>query len=379
MLEELGVRPVINAAGTVTVLGGCQVDDEVLDAMREAAKVYVDMNELHAKAGEFIARLTGAEAAYVTNGAAAGLVLSVAACMTMGKTDLMSKLPATDGMKNEVIVQWAHRNMYDYNLELSGARIKEIGHERWTKRTDLEDAINEKTAAVVHFVFDPQEGVLPLNDVIEISHERGVPVIVDAAAELPPKENLMKFVKMKADLVLFSGGKDIGAPNDTGIILGRQDLVQQCMRLGPHSYEKVDSKVRVYIGRPMKSSKEDILGLLAASKRYLQTDHEMRIREWDRKLQYMISELSECKGVNVRRFEPTVGHNRPACIPRVELEFPNSPTSAGKYAEELKKQDPPIYAYVMNDKLYLNPQCLKDGEERIVVSSLRRLLSSHST
>jgi uncharacterized pyridoxal phosphate-dependent enzyme len=375
LLEELGVRPVINAAGTVTILGGCLVDDEVLDAMREAAKVYLDMSELHNKVGAYIAKLTGAEAAYVSAGAAAGLVLSVGACMTGGNTDLMGKLPRSEGMKSEVIVQKVHRNMYDHNLEVAGARIREIGSEEGTGAEELQNAINEKTAAVVYFAFDPQDGVLPLSQVLEISHKKGVPVIVDAAAELPPKENLRKFVRMDADLVLFSGGKDIGAPNDTGVILGKRELVGLCMRLGPQSYEKTDSKLRVYIGRPMKTSKEDILAVAVAVKRYLETDHDHRTEEWEKKVQYMVEKLSKCKALKVRRIIPGFGHNRPACIPRVEVEFTDGRISADELATKLKNGAAPIYTYTMNGRLYLNPHCLKDGEEELVVTSIIELLS----
>jgi len=123
----------------------------------------------------------------------------------------------------------------------------EIGTETKTTEEDLRRAINNKTCAVLYFAFDPQEGVLPLEKVVKIAHEFNVPVIVDAAAELPPRENLKKFYDLGADLVLFSGGKDLGAPNDTGLILGRKELVQLWRRLGPHSYEKVDDKTRIYI------------------------------------------------------------------------------------------------------------------------------------
>jgi uncharacterized pyridoxal phosphate-dependent enzyme len=375
VLEELGVKPVINAAGTLTLLGGCLIDDEVLDAMREAAKVYVDMGELHARAGAYLAKLVGAEDAYVSAGAAAGLVLSVGACMTGGQAQLMAKLPMSDGMKNELIVQKLHRNIHDHNLEVAGARIIEVGNEHECRPEDLENALNERTAAVVYFVFDPQEGVLPLGDVIEISHKRRVPVIVDAAAELPPKENLVKFIKMNADLVVFSGGKDIGAPNDTGLILGRKDLVGYCRRLGPHSFEMVDSKGMEYIGRPMKTSKEDILALVVAVKRYLASSYDGRLLENEKKVRYMVEELGKCEGVEVSRFEPGARHNRPACFPRVELAMKSVRWSADRLAAELKKCDPPIHTYVMNGRLYINPQCLRDGEENIVVTSLRRLLS----
>ena len=375
LLDQIGIRSVVNASGTVTVLGGCLVHDEVLNAMREAAKIFVDMNTLHERVGLFVANLVGAEAAYVTSGAAAGLVLSVGACMSDGNSDLMHKLPCKAGIvKREVIVQKLHRNMYDHNLEIAGASIHEIGSDEKTTTEDLRNAINQKTAAVVYFAFDPQAGVLPLDAVIAISHERRIPVIVDSAAELPPIENLTKHLKTGADIVLFSGGKDIGAPNDTGVILGSRELVKRCMRLGPQSYEPYGTGRRVYIGRPMKTSKEDIVGFAAAIKRYVKINHEERLREWDRKADFMTAELSKSPKIKVNKIFPGVPHNRPVTIPRVEVQS-LTPKTAADILSELAKLDPPVYAVVLDDKLYLNPQCLKDDEEKIVVASVLKVLN----
>lgn len=376
MIEELGIKPIINASGTLTLLGGCLVEDVAMDAMSEMSRIFVDMNELHEKVGAFIAKLVESEAAYVTSGAAAGLVLSLSACMSEGDSDLMHKLPNTEGIvRNEVIVQKLHRNMYDHNLELTGATIKEIGSENETTKEDLEKAFSNRTAAVVYFMFDPQSGVLPLGEVIAISHERGVPVIVDAAAELPPKENLISFVKAGADLVLFSGGKDIGAPNDTGVILGKREFVRRCMKLGPQSYERYGTGSRVFIGRPMKTSKEDIVALAAALRRYLTIDHDERLREWHRKTDFMVNELARSTKLRVSKILPGVPHGRPVCIPRVEIQFVDQKTSAEKFLTALTKLDRPIHGYVVDGKLYLNPQCLKDGEEKIVVNAILKLLS----
>ena len=376
ILEDLGVKPVINACGTLTALGGSVIHEDIVQAWREASKIHVDMTELHTKAGNLIANLVGAEAAYITNGTAASLVISVAACMTEGDTEKMLRLPKTEGMRNEIIVQRLHRNTFDHCIELSGAKIVEIGDEKRTTAQELEEAINESTAAVVYFVFDPQEGVLPLDRVLEVSHERRIPVIVDAAAEIPPTENLGRYLQMGADLVLFSGGKDIGAPNDTGIILGRRELVRVCARLGPHSSEVVDSKPRGYIGRPMKTSKEDIFAVVAAIKRYVRTDHDQRFREWERKIEYMVSELSKCSRIGARRASPSkFDHPRPVSIPRAEIELREGRTTADDLVRELQRSDPPIYAYAKDGRLYLNPQCLRDGEEQVIVSRLRSILA----
>jgi L-seryl-tRNA(Ser) seleniumtransferase len=376
IIEELGLKPIINAAGNLTVLGGTTLDKEVIDAVIEASKVYLDMSELHIKAGQYIAKLLGVEDAYITSGAGAGMALAVAACIVRDRPDRLGTFPHVEGLKHEVIVQKKHRNFYDYIIEIPGAKIVEIGNELETTEDDLKNAINEKTCAVMYFVFDPMDGVLPLSSVVEIAHRYNVPVIVDAAAEVPPKENLRKFYEMGADLVIFSGGKDIGAPNDTGIILGRKELVQLCRRLGPHSYEKVDNKTRIYLGRPMKTSKEDILAVVAALKKYLSMDENERIKNWEHKVDYIISELVRNGVRNISKIYPSgFGHSRPACVPRVEIQPPDNET-ADNLLRKLREEDPPIYAYTFRDKLYISPQCLSDGEEKIVAEKIIKILKN---
>lgn len=374
LVEELGVKPVINAAGSLTILGGTIIDHEVFEAMREASKVYLDMNELHIRAGQYIARLLGVEDTYITSGAGAGIVLSVAACIIRNRPDRLGAFPNVQDLKYEVIVQKKHRNFYDYIIEITGAKIREIGSERGTTENDLINAISDKTCAVMYFAFDPQEGTLPLGRVVNIAHSFNVPVIVDAAAEVPPKENLRKFYESGADLILFSCGKDIGAPNDTGIILGKKEFVELCRKLGPHSYDKVDGKTRIYIGRPMKTSKEDIFGVVAAIKKYLSMDEDDRLKKWEIKVDYILSVLTKSGIKNVAKIYPSgFGHPRPVCIPRVEIPPPKD-ESADKLLERLRKWDPPIYAYTFEGKLYINPQCLRDGEEKIVAEALKTIL-----
>lgn len=177
VLRELGVKPIINACGTLTILGGTTLADEISEAWAEASRVYLDMNELHTKAGEFISKLTGAESAYITAGTAASLVISIATCIIRAETGKMAQLPKTQGMRNEVIVQRLHHNESEFLFEIAGAEVVEIGDEYMTTHQELEDAICERTAAVAYFAFDPQEGVLPLETVLEISHRHGVSVM----------------------------------------------------------------------------------------------------------------------------------------------------------------------------------------------------------
>ncbi|MGA2666389.1 MAG: aminotransferase class V-fold PLP-dependent enzyme, partial [Nitrososphaerales archaeon] len=327
LLGEIGVTRIINGIGTTTLTGGSVLSPGVLAAMAEASQVFLDMPELHQKAGAYVAKMLGVEGAYITSGASAALVLSLTACMTGGELEKVRRVPRTEGMKNEVIVQAMHRNMYDRGIELAGGRIVEVGTDERTTEKEFRDAFTERTAAVVYFVWDPQKGVLPLERVLAIAHERGVPVITDAAAELPPAENLTKYLRMGSDLALFSGGKDIAGPNDTGLLLGRKDLVDICHRLGPHSYAVVDPELNLYrrtivfTGRPMKTSKEDVLGLIAALSEYLRVDHGKRIARLDERVKRMVSSLSGQKTARVARVWPGYGQPRPLSIPRVEIEM----------------------------------------------------------
>ena len=379
MLRELGAGRIINAVGSTTLTGGSILSKKVLAAMNEASQVYLDMPELHEKAGRYVARMLGVEAAFITSGAAAGLVLSASACITRGDLEKIRRVPRTEGMRNEIIVQGMHRNMYDRNLELAGAKIVEVGDDKQTDESEFRAAFTENTAAVVYFVWDPQEGVLPLEKVIAIAHEHGVPVITDAAAELPPVENLTRFLKMGSDIVIFSGGKDIAGPNDTGLILGRKELVDVCRRLGPHSYEVIDPKLNpyrrtiVFTGRPMKTSKEDIVGLITALTEYLEVDHDKRIKRYERRVEKMVKALSLQKTAKVRKIWPPYGHPRPLTIPRLELEL-KTPKAAQALVAGLKKGDIPILVWNIENKVFVNPQCVAEEEDAVIVSRLKKLL-----
>jgi uncharacterized pyridoxal phosphate-dependent enzyme len=373
-LRELGVNGVVNATGTLTVLGGSVLSDEVLAAMSEAAKVYVDMEELHLKAGEYVAQMLGVESAYIVDGAAAGLVLCVAACLTQGERAKALALPNTLGMPNKILIQKVHRNMYDYAATIPGALLVEIGSSDGTRREELEGAVDHNTAGILYVAYDPQPNAIPLEAAIEIAHKHGIPVIVDAAAELPPAQNLTKFVKMGADMVVFSGGKDIGAPNDTGLIVGKKRWIDVCRELGPQSYRKVGSETKVFIGRPMKVSKEDILGFVTALRRYLEVDHDKRLERWGEVAAFIAREISTLRGVRTRVVVGHgSGHPRPSTIPKVEVEFEQP--IAELVRSRLIERQPPVYTYIVGGKLCVNPQCLREGEQEIVVNRLKEVIS----
>ena len=278
--QKLGVSRVINAASWVTRLGGSIMPPAVIEAMNDASHWFVDMDELNEKAGEVIARLTGAEAGLVTAGSAAGMLLEASACMTGTDPARAHRLPDTTGMKNQIVIHRAHRVNYDHNFRAAGATLVEIGNTGTTEEWELKDAINEDTAAVA-YIFGPRLGnALSLDTVLEISHARGVPVIVDAAAMLPPPENLTRFIEMGADMVSFSGGKGVLGPQSTGILCGRRDLMDAAyMNAAPHS---------TGIGRAAKVCKEEIAGLVTALEMFVDTDHQAVSAGWLAKCEYVV-------------------------------------------------------------------------------------------
>jgi D-glucosaminate-6-phosphate ammonia-lyase len=208
--EKLGVRTIINASGPSTRLSGSIMPPEVAEAMREASQYCVDIAELQARAGQIIAEITGAEAAYVTSGAAAGLLLGTAACVTGLDPGKMNRLPDTTGMKNEVIIPRSQRNFYDHAVRAVGIRLVEVGIAdrfsgagvRDTEAWEIADAITPNTAAICYVA--SAHSLPPLRQVVDVAHAAGVLVLVDAAGQLPPASNLKRFIAERADLVAFS-------------------------------------------------------------------------------------------------------------------------------------------------------------------------------
>ncbi|WP_291766957.1 aminotransferase class V-fold PLP-dependent enzyme [Caldivirga sp. UBA161] len=380
VLDRLGVRKVINACGTLTMLGSNRVSLRVVEAMREVAGSFVDMNELLIKSGEYIAKLLNVPGALVTNGAGAGLVLAIAAAITGGDVDKMSRLPFTDGLRNEVIVQYPHTvgNPYTYFINIPGGKVRIVGSPSGVSDDDVRSAINENTAAILHFQYEPEEGEVPLSRVIDIAHERNIPVIVDAAAELPPLINLTRFIKMGADLVVFSGGKDIGAPGDTGLILANNlKLLEACRLMSPFSYINVNGRTRVFIGRVMKISKEDIVALVAALEEYISVNHEERLSLMNKMADEVISELTSL--FPSLRVGKRINHEgeriRPVTVPKVEIKLPKSYTEL--YIKLLREGDPPVYACECDGNLCINMHTLSQEEVNIVVNKLKEVISRY--
>lgn len=371
--RRLGVRPIINARGTHTRLGGTLIRPEVLDAMREAANAYVVLDELQDKASEVIARATGAEAGLVVGGAEAGLLIGTAAILAGTDPAKIAQLPVTDGMKNEAIMHRAHRNGYDQGVRAAGARIVDIGYGGSTLPYQLRSAINERTALVVYLMSPwANQGALSLVQTCEIAHEANIPVLVDAAAMLPPTNSLQRFIAEGADLVTFSGGKGLMGPQSSGILAGRADLIRAA-RLNGNPYHSV--------GRAAKAAKEDIVGLIVALEIYMQRDHDADTACWRAQAEWMLERLDDFPGVTVSYLHD--GREHP--VPRVELLFgPQTGINAHELVVALEEHDPRVFVFeptgpsARPNSIVINTQTMQPGQERIVVEALRKLICSVS-
>ena len=221
LYRSLGVKPVINGMGVVTVLGGSIMPPEVIRAMEEASRYFIHLPDLEKKVGERIAELLKAPAAMVTCGAASAIAVGTAACLSQGDPAKLRQLPNRDGIRFEVIQQKSHRSGYEHQMELCGAKIVTV-----ETRKELEAAINERTGMMFFLNKAEPAGEVKSDEFIGIGRQRGVPTMNDAASDATPRENLWKYTKQGFDLVIFSGGKALRGPQASGLLLGRKDLIE---------------------------------------------------------------------------------------------------------------------------------------------------------
>jgi L-seryl-tRNA(Ser) seleniumtransferase len=366
--DRLGVRKIINAQARASKIGGSLMHEEVLRAMAEAAGSFVEISELLRQASRHVAGLIGVEAALIVNSAAAGLAVTTAACVTGRAPDKIYRLPDTRGMKNQVVVHRHQRNHYDCCVRAAGVQLVEIGSSRDTFPWELESAITDQTAAVLYFISHEGRNSLPLPQVIQIAHAKQVPVIVDAASELPPVSNLRHFVGLGADLVIFSGGKGIGGPQASGLILGTQDLID-CCALNAFPNQNA-------IGRTMKVGKEEIAGLVVALERVLEHDFAADLERWEQQVQTVVEALRDIPGIRVERvFDmPEDPELHPVPIPRAWIEL-HRPDVQKRLLHELETGNPAISVRrVGRTVVAIAPDSLRDGEDQVVAQRLREVL-----
>lgn len=392
-LERLGVPRRINAAGTLTRLGGARMAPEVLAAMVEAAGASVDIAQLQSAASERIAQATGAEAGLVTSGASAGLTLATAAVLAGWDVARMAALPDTRRMPNRMLMHRTQRNSYDHAIRLAGAQIVDFGHNdrgvgagvRGIEPWEIESALDDE---VVGLVFAVNAGnVDDLAVAIQTAHRHGRPVIVDAAAQLPPRENLRRFIGLGADAVVFSGGKALGGPQSSGILAGRRDLIGSAliqmmdMDVHPQTWmpaSLIDTRAlnggipHHGAGRGFKVGKEEIAGLLCALERFLALDESAQHAAWVARLRALASAWQGLTGVRCELVEGEIGR-----VPRLELTVLAG--TAAEVSKRLQALAVPVHlgeSELAANRLTVNPMTIAVEDDERLAQSVREVMAA---
>ena len=365
--KELGVTPKINAGGTMTYLSGSLMLPEVMEAINSTCHDFANMYELQDKAGAKIAEMLHCEAAMVTSGAAGALVLGTAAALTGTDPEKMKQLPNLPGPQREVIIQKGHRYVFDQAVRNTGIKFVEVeGPE------EMEKAINKNTVMALFFNgaiswFGTPDSISH-EDFIAIAKRHNIPTFIDAAADVPPVENLFKYQKMGFDLVTFSGGKMIRGPQSAGLLFGRKDLIEAAkLNNSPHECP---------IGRPMKVNKEEIFGMYAALKAYLERDHEAEWQEWLDRIDQISKILNKLPTVSCEtRINPGPANAFPGM--RVKWDQTVIKISPKEVVKELDEGTPSIIAGGGKETLSVGVVLLQPHQVKIVANRVRDILEQH--
>ena len=356
---RFGVTPVINAGGTHTTHGGSMMRPEVREAMSLAAESFVDLVELKRATGRFVAEITGAEAGMICSGAAGGLVLATAAVMTGTDPEKIAQLPNSTGMKNEILMQHNNPSGYTKCHEYAGATLTYAGNESGATQDQLADAITDDTAAILHtFAYGPARPGLTLPETVEVARNarNPLPVVVDGAAMLPPKENLTKYISEGADLVTFSGGKYIGGPQSAGLLAGRAELVEAAL---------LNSGPGMAVGRPQKVGREELIGMATALQLFVESDDEARTDAMQRRAQHISDRLQGIPGITASVELDYLQFHVPNCVIRFD-----SADEADRVWEGMHEGNPRVYIARISGGLTANAVNILDGQEEAVAQRL---------
>jgi L-seryl-tRNA(Ser) seleniumtransferase len=357
--RELGVRPFINAAGTYTAMTASLMPPEVMEAINYASRHYVMLDELHDKVGERIAALVHAEGAMVTSGAASALTLGTAAVLTGTDRQKIVDLPNLAGMKSEVIVQKAHRFGYEHAVRNCGVKLVEV-----ETPEDVDRAVGDKTAMMLFYNNNNQEGRIQDEAFVALGKKHRIPTINDAAADVPPVDNLWKYTKMGFDLVAFSGGKGLRGPQSAGLLIGRKDLIAAARLNGPPNGNT--------IGRGLKVNKEEMVGMLAALERYLALDHRSESWEFERRAETIRKSAAAVSGVKADVFVPEVANHVPHV--RVYWDAARKGITPAEVVRALRDGEPSIGTRTEGDAVVIGVWMMQPGEDKIVARRLREVL-----
>jgi L-seryl-tRNA(Ser) seleniumtransferase len=361
VIQELGVRSFINAAGTFTALTGSLMPPEVMAAMQVASRKYVRLEDLHNAAGKRIAELLYCEAALVTAGCASALSLATAACVAGSDTARIRRLPDTTGMKNEVLVQRTHRVGYDHAIRNAGVRMIEV-----ETREEMEKAISERTAMMFFLNASNPRGKIQYEEFVALGKKHNIPTLNDAAADVPPVENLWKYTKMGFDLVAFSGGKGLRGPQSSGLLLGRKDLIEAAKL---NNSPNADS-----LCRTNKVNKEEVVGMLVALELFLKRDHAAVWADWQNRCQRIAQALKEFDDVRTEVNVPQIANAVPHL--RVTWDYQRRKLSSADMARQLREGKPSIEVNPGSGRqLVIGVWMMEPGDDATVAERIRAILA----
>jgi D-glucosaminate-6-phosphate ammonia-lyase len=362
--DTLGVTRVINAMGTYTALGGSVMPPGVTAAWVGASKSFVDLVDLQEKASARIAELLGVEAALITTGAAGAIFLGTAAAITCGDAKLIARLPDTAGAKNEVLIQKAHRTCYDNQITGVGAKLITV-----ETASDVARAVSERTALMFFMNYLEAEGRIKRAEWIELARKHKVPTLNDAAADVPPYTRLADYTKQGFDLIALSGGKAMRGPNDTGLLLGRKELIDAAKRnANPHCGTT---------GRMMKVSKEDMVALVAAVDRFVKLDPEAERQEFERKISVIEEAVKAVPTIECERITPLISNP----VPHLQITWDEKRVkiTRERVTKQLAAGTPPIrigrVTHSGDTGILISVLCLQSGEENEVARRLAEILN----
>ncbi|MFC0272616.1 DgaE family pyridoxal phosphate-dependent ammonia lyase [Metabacillus herbersteinensis] len=362
IFESFGLRKVINASGKMTALGASAVSNEVAEALKQASQDYVDIEEMMEYSGKAIAEYTGAEDGCPTCGAAAGIAISTAAIITGKNLTLIERMPDSEGLRNEIIIQKGHQVHFGANIgqmvRIGGGKVIEVGSANKVEADHIEQAITDKTAALLYVKSHHavQKGMQTIETMMNIAQKHNIPFIIDAAAE----EDFKMYIKIGADIVIYSGGKALEGPT-SGFICGKKELMEACRK----QYKG--------IGRPMKVGKEGVAGLLTALKQYasLEDNAEDQIE----RMTQLNQSLEEVEGLTCSIKQDEAG--RAIYRAQIEVNADKTGMSAQELLNRLETGNPAIFLrhhYVNIGILSVDPRPLLKGQEAIIANTIKSIL-----
>lgn len=369
--ERLGVRPVVNGRGTITIIGGCRILPEVEQAMREATRDYVELDELMDGVGKRLAELTGAEFGMVTTGATGAMIMATTGIVTGGDPDKLWQLPDLTGMKDEVIIPKYSWTAYESAVRGVGVKMITVD-----SREELEAALGPRTAMVLVLAGrSSMSGPLSVKEISSITKPLGVPILVDAAAEGLPVPN--PHIELGADLVAYSGGKYLNGPQCAGLLIGRRDLIRAAW---------VTSSPHHGFGRGYKVGREEIMGMLAAVEMWMKRDHTKEREIWTNRLEYIAKRLNKIKGVGTTIHQPGPDQlSNPSPSLRVQWDMAKIPLEGHEVEDLLWNANPRVavsgsgsflpFPPNIEPNIRINTSQLKDGEEKIIADRVFEVLS----